>query len=325
MTIDAYAHVGSPRFLRIDDYRHLMQAADIDRAVLCAFDSSPDLAGIHAALCRWPETFRGLGVPIGHGRDEIEAACRAQLAAGFSGLRLSDADVTERPWLLNILAGSIAVVCGRVATPACARALVAHLERHADAIVIGGHFAGFDQPAALEDASVAVLFGHPRFHVVFSRQGAVDAPMARAWAEAVLARTGWTRVMWGSEVPVLFWRNETIAVAMAWIDQLEPTANERAGFFGGTAQALYFRTPPPLVELHMPFDPWNRARAFPATLWSRGLPVEQSLAGQLVAAWLAAGLQGTLGEYAEQLLAAAMPTDEKRSENDSSTSIGPTT
>jgi hypothetical protein len=112
--------------------------------------------------------------------------------------------------------------------------------------------------------------------------------------------------MGGSEAPVLFWRNETMGDALGWIDQLNPDAAERAMFFEGTARALYFDKPMALAPLRLPFDPWERARAFPATLWSRGLPVEQGIAGRLVTAWLAAGAPGHLGDFAERLLDSAL-------------------
>src|SRR5260221_14322883 len=103
-----------------------MAATGIRRAVLCSCDSSPDLGAIHDAIRRWPDSFRGLGVPLGANRPEMETAARAQLAAGFSGLRLTEQDVTERPWLLDILAdrAGIAVVVGQVSSARCARVLV---------------------------------------------------------------------------------------------------------------------------------------------------------------------------------------------------------
>lgn len=307
--IDAYAHVGLPRFQSVADYRGVMSRSGIDAAVLCSFDSSPDLAGIHAAFSQRPEVFRGLGVPLGNDRMEIEAAARALLAAGFSGLRLSDADVIERPWLLDILAEErrIAIVCGQASSPECAAILVGSLERNPNAIIIGGHFAGPTDPKTLQDGPVAHLFAHPRFSVVFSRQGGFQPATIRAWAEAVVARTGWKRVMWGSEAPVLFWRNETIADAVGWIDQLAPSPEERADFYVENTRRLYFSQPVELAPLRMPFEPWERARSFPATVWANGLPIEQSVAGRLVHAWLASGGQGTLGNYAEAVLDRALP------------------
>ncbi len=100
MILDAYAHVGPPRFPHIDDYRTIMAEEGIGRALLCSFDSSPDLVHLHAALTHWPAQFRVIGVPLGNDPAEMEAGAQAQLAAGFSGLRLTEADVLERPWLL---------------------------------------------------------------------------------------------------------------------------------------------------------------------------------------------------------------------------------
>jgi len=276
LRIDAYAHVGMPRFQTVDDYRAVMADGGIDRAVLSLFDACPDVEGAHAALCRRPDTFRALGVPLGADESELRAGAEAQLAAGFSGLRLSDADVLERSWLLETLAERerMGVVCGRASAPECAEILVAHLERHPEAVLVGGHFGGADDPRVLERGPVAELFAHPRFFVVFSRHGGYPTPVVRHWAEAVVARCGWQRILWGSEAPVLFWRDETIQQAVAWVDQLRPTADERAAFFGGNARRLYFGAPAPLGPLRMPFDPWARAtpRPLPAGAAARQAP-----------------------------------------------------
>ena len=309
--IDAYAHVGMPRFVSVPDYLGVMERGRIDRAVLCSFDSSPDLAAIHSAISQWPERFRGLGVPLGRDRGEMEAAVHAQLAAGFSGIRLSDEDVRERSWLLDIIVShhAIAIVCGQVASADSARPLLEHLERNVEAIVIGGHFAGGGDPSALADGPVAALFRHPRFHVVFSRHGGFQASVIERWAEAIVSNTGWARILWGSEVPVLFWRNETIGSAMDWVDRLAPNADERAAFFGGNAAKLYFSRPAATAPLTMPFEPESRARDFPATILASGLPIEQPIAGRLVHAWLADGGEGGLGSYIEKLLDRSLPAD----------------
>jgi hypothetical protein len=309
LIIDAYAHVGLPRFQSVEDYQGVMLRANIGRAVLCSFDSSPDFSAIHMALTLWPERFRGLGVPLGSDRAEVEDAARAQLVAGFSGLRLTDADVIERGWLLDVLAEhrGIAVVCGQVSAAGCATAILAGLERNQDLIVIGGHFAGVDDPGVLQDGPAAALFAHPRFFVVFSRHGGFPAPTVTAWAEAVVAHIGWNRILWGSEAPVLFWRNETTVEAMAWVNRLSPTNEERAAFFGGTAAGLYFGAKPILAPLRLPFETKDRARAFAATMWTRGMPVDQAIAGRLVHAWLASGGEGSLGSYLEALLDRSLP------------------
>jgi predicted TIM-barrel fold metal-dependent hydrolase len=307
--IDAYAHVGLPRFQSVEDYEAVMARSGVGQAVLCSFDSSPDLAPIHAAFSASPERFRGLGVPLGNDRGEIEAAARSQLDSGFSGLRLADADVLDRPWLLDLLAdyGRIAVVCGAVSSDTCARTLLANLERHSEAVVIGGHFAGVDMPSKLKAGPAAELFSHPRFNVVFSRQGGFAADTVKAWSQAVITKTGWSRVMWGSEAPVMFWRNETMETALGWINHLEPTDEELRQFLGGNTQRLYFGQQLDATPLRMPFDPWDRARDFPATLWANGLPMEQSIAGRLVHDWQSSGGKGRLGDHLKALLERTLP------------------
>jgi predicted TIM-barrel fold metal-dependent hydrolase len=309
MIVDAYSHTGLPRFQSVADYRGIMQRAGIGRAVLSSFDSAPDLAGIHAAFTQEPATFRGLGVPLGKDQAEIAAGARAQLGAGFTGLRLTAGDVRERPFLLDLVgeAGGVVLAVGRLADPAYAEALLEALQRHNSLDVIGGHFAGGGEPSELERKPVAALFAHPRFAVVFSRHGGYPPAAIQAWATAVLARTGWDRIMWGAEAPLLFWRNETIAQAMAWIDFLAPSPADRAAFFGGNAERIYFARPHRPAPLVLSFDPWTYLNEIPAGMWANGLPIQQELAGRLIQDWLAAGGEGTLGNHLETVLARTLP------------------
>lgn len=312
MLIDAYAHVGPPRFPHIDDYRIAMAEAGISRALLCSFDSSPDLVHLHAVLSRWPAQFRIIGVPLGNDRSEIEAAAEAQLAAGFSGLRLTEADVMQRPWLLECLgrSGAITLVSATLSAPALSSALLGYLERFSNAVVVGCHFAGGGEPMALRSGAAAALFSHPRFFVNFSRHGAFDSARLEVWARALIEHMGWQRVLWGSEAPILFWRNETMASALRWIDRLSPTDAERQALFCGNAESLYFSKDVRPGELQLPFDPQQRAVIRPAGMWSAGLQLDQRLAGRLVHGWLQleANKRGTLQNYLETILDRGLPT-----------------
>jgi len=309
LIIDAYAHVGMPRFVSVQDYLALMDGTGIAKAVLCSFDSSPDLDEIHSAIYRWPLRFRGIGVPLGNNRHEMEAGCRAQLAAGFIGLRLTDSDVLDRPWLMALVgeAKAVAIVCGKVSQPACARACLDALDRYENLTIIGGHFGGLADPKAFANSAISTLFSHPNFHVVFSRQGAMPEAEVVSWAQEVVARTGWGRVMWGSETPVLFWRNETLQQAITWIEKLRPSLDERAAFLGGNANQLLFEKLSVVLPLRMPFATFDRARPIATTLFSVGCPLQQEVAGRLVKAWLAAGGKGTLAAYTENLLDSVLP------------------
>lgn len=311
MIIDAYAHVGLPRFQTLSDYETVMKSAGIDRAVLVGFDSSPDLPEVYGGLVRRPADFRVMGVPIGRDRARMEAAVQAQFTAGFSGLRLTDGDVTLRPWLLDALgtANGIAIVCGQVSSAELAIPLLSHLEKFADTTVIGGHFAGPRDPAALEAGPVAELFAHPRFSVIWSRHGGYASAELERWSEALVERVGWQRLLWGSEAPVMFWRNETIESALAWVDRFAPADAQRAAFLGENAERIFFRSAPVVGELTVPFDLWEDAAVIPSDLWANGLSVNQRLAGRLVHAWIAdeGATNGPLGSYLERLLDQNLP------------------
>lgn len=309
--IDAYSHVGLPRFQSIDDYLLTMADSRIDRAVLSAFGSCPDLPALHRALSARPEVFRLIGIPIGADRQQTEATARAQFVAGFSALRLADEDVLEKPWLLDVIseADAVAFVCGgSVSTDRGARILLRHLG-DADVQVVGGHFAGPRDPSVLASGAVAELFAHPRFSVVCSRHGAFAAELVEPWAVALVEAVGWGRLMWGAETPVLYWRDETLSSALAWVDRLAPSASERAAFLGDNAERVFFNRPARPGQLALGLDPWEFAPAFPAQLWLNSLHVDQRLAGRLVHGWIAAGgaRVGPLGSYVAGILDQAIP------------------
>ncbi|MCU1477714.1 MAG: hypothetical protein JWQ64_2407 [Subtercola sp.] len=284
-----------------------MPQAGVSRAVLCAFDASPDLEQLHQALIAHPDMFRLIGVPIGIGRAQVSSAVAAQFAAGFSAVRLSDSDLAERSWLLDVAgeARGIVVVAGAsVSEPLGARVLLDHLNRHADAQVVAAHFAGPRDGSALRSGAVNELFEHPRFSVVFSRHGAFEPSLLRSWAEAVLQRTGWQRALWGMESPVLYWRNESVQSSIDWIDELSPTDDQRAAFFGGNADRIFFAPERQVASLQLDFDPWLTARKTPAPYFAGGLALDQAVGGRLVRSWLASGgpSTGTLGAYVEKII-----------------------
>ena len=309
---DAYAHTGLPRFQSVADYRAVMRQSGVDRAVLCAFDSAPDLAPIHAAFSEEPERFRGIGIPLGNDAREMEAAAHAQLGAGFSGLRLSDADVVERGFLLDIIAEhqAIVVLAGSMSRGQCPHALARALDRHPELKVVAVHFAGGGTPDLLQNGPVADLISHQRLSIAFSRHGGFQTDFIRAWAEALLARMGWERLLWGSEAPVLFWRNETVDSALNWVDVLTPTAEQRTLFFTENARRIYFDKPVRAAPLVMPFDPFSRLREIPATLFANGWPLDQAIAGRLVQHWRRTGTSKQLGDHLAVLLDQALPETE---------------
>ncbi len=311
--IDAYAHVGLPRFQSVEDYRATMALTGATRALLCAFDACPDIAEVHRAITLDPLAFRGLGLPIGPDRAATERGIAQQIEAGFVGLRLSGDEIAERPWALDALgaAGGLALVVGRDALAAPASHLLRYLERFPQGIVIGAHFAGPTDPAVLDRPGPARdLFRHPRFSVVCSRQGIFAAPLIEAWAAALVERLGWSRLMFGTESPVLFWRDEQVAPTPRWMLRFRPDAAQEAAFFEDNAARLVFARPvAPPKSLALPFDPWSCEVKRSVPMWPFGLTMDTGLPARLVAGWIAWGgeTRGSLGAYLGEVLDGALP------------------
>lgn len=311
--IDAYAHVGLPRFQSVEDYRATMALAGITRALLCAFDACPDIAEVHRAITLDCQAFRGLGLPIGPDRAATEHGIAQQIEAGFVGLRLSAEEIAERPWALDALgaAGGLALVVGRDALAAPAPQLLRYLDRFPDSVVIGGHFAGPTDPALLDQPGAARdLFAHPRFSVVCSRQGIFPPPLIEAWAQALVERLGWSRLMFGTESPVLFWRDEKVAPTPQWMLRFGPSAAQQIEFFEGNAARLVFARPvAPPRPLALPFDPWSCEVKRTVPMWPFGLSMDTGLPARLIAGWVAWGgeARGPLGAYLGEVLDGALP------------------
>jgi hypothetical protein len=314
MIIDAYQHLGLPRFQSSEGALAAMDRASIARAVVCPVDTCPDLAGVHRAFTAAPDRFLGLGIPLGRDRGEAEAFVTAQLRAGFAGLRLSGTDVRDSPWLLDQIgdARGIALVCGGAAGLADgARSLLRFLGEYPGTLAIGGHFAGPTDPSIFgARPEVAELFAHERFFVIFSRQALFEPATLAAWTRELIDRVGWQRIMWGSEAPVLYWRDESLADAAGWIERFNPTDGQRASFLGGTARRVLFDRPRPAAAgLVLPADPLELTVTRPAAMWPRGLDLDAALAGRLVHAWLSqppGARCGTLGQYVASLLEAGL-------------------
>jgi hypothetical protein len=311
--IDAYAHNGMPRFQTADGYRGLMRDLGIRKALVCPFDASPDLARVHVALADGTDDFRGLGLVLGRDRAEKEAGLAAQLTAGFCGLRLSVAEILVDPWLLDWLGERAALpfVVGESGLSGAAHLLVGHLERFPASHIIGGHFAGPTTTTVLEaEGAVRDLFHHPRFSAVFSRQGIFAKATIEAWADALVEILGWKRILWGTEAPVLIWRDEPVHETPGWIERYPLTAAERDAFFTGNSQRLIFDLPVAAPKpLQLPFDPFAFDPDRRVPMWPFGLSISTKLPGRLVEGWRQWGgeSRGPLSHYLDEILDQTLP------------------
>ncbi len=244
--IDAYAHVALPRFLALEDMLRLMDREGVTAALLSTAETCPDLLEISRALVAHPDRFRAVGMPVGRSPEHVRAAIRAQLASGFSGIRLPAAFIAANPDVLAILgeAGAFPLVVGDQGLRVAAELLADFLDEFPASFVLAGHFAGPADPALLSaHPEVSRLFDHPRFHVAFTRHGALGHTPLEAWAAAVVARIGWGRVLWGSEWPVALWRDETYRTTLDWALRLNPTAADLQAIRHDNAHRLLFARP----------------------------------------------------------------------------------
>jgi len=235
--IDAYFHLGLPRFVNVEQTLQVMDAHGIDRAIVAGADTCPDLAEVSRAIVDYGDRFRAVGVPLGNSLDEITDGISHQAACGFLGIRIFDRMIAEYPSLLRVM-GDLALIPYVVGGPALAPAaqlLVDFLEGGSNRWVVAPHFAGATDPGVLDcPGSVRDLFQHPRFLVIFSRHGAYDQLVVRLWAKKLVAALGWERILFGSEFPVCLWRNECYQSTLDWAKTLDVpfSAEQQKGFYG---------------------------------------------------------------------------------------------
>jgi hypothetical protein len=311
MAIDGYQHLGLPRFQSTQDALAVMAANGVEKSIVCPFESCPDLAMVHAAFTEHPTVFRGAGLPLGRDRTQTIAGLEAQFDAGFAGVRLSGGDVADRPWLLDTIGErhGFALVCGGEGLASGAENLLGYLAAHEDGLVVAAHLAGPTDVSVFDDRAVAELFAHPRFSVVMSRQGHFPEPLVGAWAEALVERVGWTRLLWGSEAPVLYWRDDSVGNALAWFERFGLDAETYAALMTGNAQRLVFDRPVAApAPLALPFDPWEFDLHNLVPTWPFGLPMRTELVGPLVHGWMEWGgsERGPLSEYLGELIEGAL-------------------
>jgi hypothetical protein len=317
--IDAYQHIGTPRFQSVETALDILDANGIAKALVCPYESCPDLAEVHRAYALAPDRFRIFGLALGRDAKEVEDGLAAQFTAGFEGMRLTAERVALLPGILDVIGRNkgIAMIGGENGLSAIAGRLVAFLDRHNDSLVVSPHFAGPTEPDLFErDDSVRALFRHPQFYVVMSRQGMFPASCIIPWAAALLREVGYERILWGSEAPVLHWRDESIAASASWFDQFDLTVAQRMQLFAQNAERSIFQRPVrTCAPLRLPYDPRLLGIESPAPLFPFGFNADTRIPSRLLAAWQRSG--GAEGEPLSQfvsrlLLEMLEPTENKR-------------
>jgi predicted TIM-barrel fold metal-dependent hydrolase len=301
--IDAWGHVSLPRFLSAEEYLAIMDANGVEAAIVGTAATCPDLRELSRAAVQYGDRLRSIGMPMGRTPRERIDCVTAQMECGFAGIRLQAELIAQEPELLDLVgkADGTPYLEGSEGYRVGAPRLLEFLERYPNCVVAATHFAGPTDPAIFSrEESVARLFRHPRFLVIFSRQGYMDQDRLRVWTRAVVDLTGWDRILYGSEFPVALWRDETYRSTQGWIDAagLAPTAAERSKFFYENAHRYFFAKRRPA----RPIDAkWNRTDwKTDAPVWlfqKRGVDLPEEAHRKILRAYLAKGGDARVGSY----------------------------
>jgi predicted TIM-barrel fold metal-dependent hydrolase len=301
--IDAWGHVSLPRFLSAEEFLAIMDANGVEAAIVGTAATCPDLRELSRAALEYGDRLRAIGMPMGRTPQERIDCVTAQMECGFAGIRLQAELIAKEPELLDIVgkAGGTPYLEGSEGYRVGAARLLEFLERYPDCVVAATHFAGPTGPAIFsKEESVARLFRHPRFLVIFSRQGYMDQDMLRVWTRAVVELTGWERIMYGSEFPVALWRDETYRSTQGWIDAagLKPSSAERNKFSYENAHRHFFteRRPARLIDAKWSRTDWKTD----APVWlfqKRGVDLPEEVHRKILRAYLAKGGDARLGSY----------------------------
>src|SRR5688500_14775206 len=101
--IDAYAHVSLPRFMSAEELLWVMEENEVGSAIISGAETCPDVMELSRAQVMWPDKFRAVGMPLGRDEQDVRDAVRAQMEAGFLGIRIPAARIAAQPELLEII------------------------------------------------------------------------------------------------------------------------------------------------------------------------------------------------------------------------------
>ena len=308
VVIDAYAHIGYPRFGTPEELCAIWRQWRITKGCIALPPGMPDFDGLARARGALGERVRLFGIPFGaDARSRVELA-ELQIRFGISGMRLAPSEMLSNPDLLSILgeAGRCLMAIGIHDHAALTRTMIDWLQRYPAGTIAAPHFLrpgpidGNECSRAVADpGAFRELLRHPRMHAIFSRHGGVSVLAyphddLRPWIDDVLPLLGWDRVMWGSEIPVVYHRDEQVDSAQGWLASLGIPMDPRdeAGYLGGNADRLFFASSPPHEDVTFPAWVAGGLRAFieanepVPVVRSRPLDVPLDVHGRLMSAYL---------------------------------------
>ncbi|TVQ22890.1 MAG: hypothetical protein EA382_11225 [Spirochaetaceae bacterium] len=315
--VDAYAHVGYPRYGTPEELASIWKQWGITKGNIALPPGMPDFGALAAARDAMGDSVRLFGIPYGEDGAARLSLAELQVKFGVAGMRLMPAEIADNPRVLDAL-GEAALCLMAINVydrTDVTRAMITWLERYPNGIIAAPHFlrragidgrgveAGHVSRAVADPAAFRDLLRHPRMHAIFSRHGGCSAERfphhdLRPWIDDVLPLLGWERVMWGSEIPVIYHRDEQVDGAIGWLRALGVAMSEsdEAAYRGGNAERVFFAASSEHTGVPVDFPAWVRdgLRSFidanePVPVIRSGpLELPLDLHGRLMSAYLVA-------------------------------------
>jgi predicted TIM-barrel fold metal-dependent hydrolase len=287
---DAYAHFGLPRFGSLEQLIRYMDIHDIRQAVAVLGPLVPDIASILRAGKEFPQRLRCVGIPFGQTPQERLEAVQLQLGAGAMGIRLDQREASNNPDVLNAIGetGRWAYGIDACRSQWLAELYLDWLDRYPQARLAAPHFMYADFDRSDPDrvgGSIERLMRHSRFFGILVRNLGMCGSVYphepyKPWMDYAWEQCGPEHLMWGSEYPVLFWRNEKArAAADLFREFLGACSDEQFRRIAGVnAQDLFFSgAAPEGSEIAVPEwigQQFNRNRNVPFFPRGLELPVD---------------------------------------------------
>jgi predicted TIM-barrel fold metal-dependent hydrolase len=256
---DAYCHIGLPRFGAPEEALEVFDRWNIQKGVFVLGPGVPDYASLFAAIRNYPDRIRGIGLPFGSTAEKRLQMTEVQIRAGISGMRMDTSESLENPDILTRL-GEQGLWIYAVSLPhnvQVAQLYVEWLEQYPNGHIAAPHFLDL-QPFDLtgDEQIFAELLSHPRFSVIFSRHGHMGSqePYPHTdflpWVKQVVEYCSWDRILWGSEYPVHYWRNEKTDECQHWIEAfgISMSEEEKEKFWSANTERLLFSREAPKAE-----------------------------------------------------------------------------
>jgi hypothetical protein len=253
---DAYCHLGRPRFGAVQQTLEAWDRSGIERGVLVLGPGVPALEELATALRDHGERVRGIGIPFGSTAARRLESVRLAVSAGAIGCRIGGDELFENPDVLSFLGerGLWAYAIGACNSRRHAETCLGWLDSYPKGRIASPHFLRTTpiDLAGKDGDLYKRLLAHERFHPVLSRHGGASAePYPHRdllrWVEQLLEFCDMDRMLWGSEFPCLFWRNETIETCLRWLADLVPGLGEEDMrlYLAENTNRLFFSDPPP--------------------------------------------------------------------------------